>query len=232
MDSTKRGMSRRDAVKWMLAAAATVPWLQPSALAADPSRAGTSPAEPQPAAPPIEPLPARDGYGTDPDLTKTYGPGDFWPLTFTPEQRRTAAALCALIIPADEHSPSAADVGVPDFIDEWISAPYPEHGYNRVTILTGLRWLDAEAQRRFSRPFADLPEAQGRAICDDICWVPKATQQNLEAAGFFAMFRNLTAAGFYTTPEGMKDLGYVGNTPQLSFEGPPEAALRKAGLIA
>lgn len=224
-------ISRREAVKWMLTAAASVTWLHPSLLAADPSRAGESPAEPQPGADPFAPLPPRAGYGRDPDLTKTYQPGEVWPLTFSPEQKRTAAALCALIIPGDEHSPGAADVGVPAFIDEWISAPYPGHGDNRVTILKGFSWLDAEARRRFSRVFADLTEAQAREICDEICYVPKAKAANLEAAGFFSMYRNLTAGGFYTSPEGMKDLGYVGNTPQISFEGPPESALRQVGLI-
>ena len=42
------------------------------------------------------------GYGTDPDLVKSYRAGQLWPLTMNEAQRRTAAALCALIIPADE----------------------------------------------------------------------------------------------------------------------------------
>jgi len=36
--------------------------------------------------------------------------------------------------------------------------------------------------------------------------------------------------GYFTTPVGMEDLGYVGNRPTDSFAGPPEAALRMAGV--
>ena len=41
--------------------------------------------------------------------------------------------------------------------------------------------------------------------------------------------RNLVAAGFFTTPAGMKDLGYVGNVPLARFEGPPPELVRKVG---
>ena len=42
--------------------------------------------------------------------------------------------------------------------------------------------------------------------------------------------RGLVAAGFYTTPIGMKDIGYVGNEPLTAFEGPPPAVLKKLGI--
>ena len=169
-------------------------------------------------------------YGTDPKLLTIYKPGDLWPLTFTHEQRRTASALCDLIIPADAHFPSASAVGVVDFIDEWISAPYELHREDRKTVLQGLEWLDRESLRRFSALFHALDPARQSAICDDICHAPKAKPQFAEAAKFFARYRDLTAGGFYTTPAGRKDLQYVGNTPLPSFEGPPLEVLKQAGL--
>ena len=50
------------------------------------------------------------------------------------------------------------------------------------------------------------------------------------ASQFFKKFRDLTAGGYYTTPEGMKDIGYVGNVPLATFDGPPPEVLRKLGL--
>jgi hypothetical protein len=50
------------------------------------------------------------------------------------------------------------------------------------------------------------------------------------AAVFFARFRDLTAGGFYTTPQGTKDLGFVGNRPSTTFEGPSEAVLGIVGV--
>ena len=109
-------MDRRRTLQWMLAASATMPLLARRALGAAAPAALTGKA-------PVAPM--AQGYGTDPDLTKIYHPGDLWPLTLTPAQRRTAASLCDVIIPADAHSPSASSVGVVDFLDEWVSAPYP-----------------------------------------------------------------------------------------------------------
>lgn len=204
-------MDRREAIKWMFAAAATV---------------AISP----PAAPGAEAAPPAKGYGADPDLLKNYQPGDLWPLTFNESQRRAAAALCAVIIPADQQSPSASDLGVHDFIDEWISAPYPNHRDDRKLIVEGLAWLEAESQRRFDADFASLVSRQRNAICDDICHVPRSKAGFETAALFFKRFRELTAGGFYTTPEGMKDIGYVGNIPLAAYDGPPPEVLAKLGL--
>ena len=204
-------MDRRTLIRWVMAVVASAPaWEQVAWAGATPGAAA--------------------GYGTDPDLTKAYRPGDLWPLTFSPGERTTAAALCALIIPADERSPSAADVGVHLFIDEWVSAPYPRHVQDRELIRTGLAWLDETSERRFGKPFAGAEASQQRAICDDICFEPKAPPEHAAAARFFARFRDLTADGFYSTPAGTKDLGYVGNVPLERFDGPPPEALRKAGL--
>ena len=130
-------MDRRTTIKWVVAAAASWPLAQRRGAWA------ASPAAERTAEPAAEPLRTLKGYGTDPDLLKTYHPGEVWPLTLTAAQRQLAAVLCDLIIPADEHSPSASEVGVVDFIDEWVSAPYPDCQQDRPTVLGGLEWLDA-----------------------------------------------------------------------------------------
>ncbi|MCX6953054.1 MAG: gluconate 2-dehydrogenase subunit 3 family protein [Verrucomicrobia bacterium] len=204
-------MDRRSAIKWMLTAAASVAIIDRAASAAESAT---------PAA----------GYGTDPDLIKTYKPGDVWALSFNDKQRRAATALCDAIIPADDKSPAASKLGVPDFIDEWISAPYPGHSNDKTTVLDGLAWIDAESQKRYGNDFADLVLRQKNAICDDICSFGKAKPEFKKAAQFFRKFRDLTAGGFYSTPEGMKDIGYVGNVATATFEGPTPEALKHLGL--
>ena len=206
-------LDRRTAIKWMLAA---------TAAAAITDR----PAFGQQAA-----APATKGYGTDPLLNQEYAPGAFWPLTMTDHQRQTAAALCGLIIPAEGKVPSAADLKVHDFIDEWISSPYPDQQGDREVVLSGLAWIDTEAGKRFGRDFARLDLAQMCAIADDICHAPDAKPEFAAGAKFFAKFRDLTASGFFTTPEGMKDIGYIGNTPQAEFKDPPREVLAKLGLV-
>ena len=208
-------MDRRVAIKWMLTAAAASTLLDSSALAAG--------------SPPVA---AKNGvgYGTDPAVMKSYKPGDVWPLSFTAEQRIAAAALCDAIIPADAGGPSASSVKVHDFIDEWISAPYPGHDADKRIIVAGLAWMDAEAHKRFGNNFANLVAGQKNAICDDICHAPDARPEHREAAQFLRRFRDLAAGGYYTTPAGMKDIGYVGNVPIATFDGPPPAVLKQLGL--
>jgi hypothetical protein len=209
-------MDRRTTLKWMLAAAATVPALRVYGYAGAPLASDVAANQ--------------AGYGTDPDLIREWKPGGPWPLTLSANARLTTAALCDLIIPADEVSPAASAVGVVEFIDEWISAPYPQQRGDREIVLSGLAWIDAEAQRRFAKGFASLDDGQKNAIADDICAPARAKAEFAQAARFFSKFRDLTAGGFYTTPVGMKDIGYTGNVPLEKFDGPPLEALRKAGL--
>ena len=208
-------MDRRTTIKWMLAATAAMQSLR--------LQAGDAAAR--------EVAPNQAGYGTDPDLTREWKAGGPWPLTLTANARQTTAALCDLIIPADAVSPAASAVGVVDFIDEWISAPYPQQRTDREIVLPGLLWLEAEAMKRHGRNFPALSDAQKSAIADDICLPAKAKPEFAAAAKFFARFRDLTAGGFYTTPVGMKDIGYTGNVSLEKFDGPPPEVLKRAGLV-
>lgn len=204
MDTTDGRMDRREAIKWIAASLATVSLLKAKTFAGAESASR---------------------YGFDPALVN---PTFTWPRTLDQAQLKTVTALCDLIIPEDEISPSASMVRVPDFIDEWISAPYPDQAADKEVILAGLDWLDKQAAGRFSQPFAELDEGQMAEICNEISYLPDAKNQT--AARFFATFRNLTAGGFYTTEAGMKDIGYVGNTPLASFTGPPMEVLKHLGL--
>lgn len=221
---------RRTTIKLILAAAAGVPALRaPQALAytkytkqLEPGASGDETLR--------QYQPTMLGYGPDPDLLKAYHKGEFWPLTMTEDQRRLAAALSDLIIPADERSPAASAVGVVDFIDEWISAPYPQQRADRELVLNGFTWLDGEARRRFGRLFAELVEGERRDICDAICDVSRSPAALREAAVFFARYRDLTAGGFYSSAAGRKDVQYIGNVPLKQFDGPPLELLKKLGL--
>lgn len=216
---------RRTTIKLVLAAAAAMPALRARANYNDALEPGASPPGNL-----RQFEPTMQGYGPDPDLIKAYEKGAFWPLTMTAQQRQLAAALSDLIVPADEHSPSASAVGVVDFLDEWISAPYPQQRDDRDTVLSGFAWLDGEARHRSEQPFAKLHEGEQRAICDRICNASRAPADLQAAAQFFAKYRNLTAAGFYTTLAGRKDLQYIGNVALTHFDGPPVELLKKLGL--
>lgn len=213
-------IDRRQALKWIGVAAASAA-LFPHASAQ--GRLQRQPGAPVPA--------GGNRIGWDPVLNKTYAPGDLWPLTLTAKQRRAAAALTDLILPPDNPGDKLpSQLGVQDFVDEWISSPYDETAKDRPIIVEGLDWLDAEAQRRFHHDFAELSEPQKCAIADDICGKTPVKKEFKSAQAFFGRFRYLAASGYYTTPQGWKDIGYTGNVPMVEFPGPTPEALKHLGL--
>jgi hypothetical protein len=217
MQTPDTRLSRRDVLKFFGAMSATMAAGDLGALA-------------QEAKSPAAAAAAAKGYGPDPDLVKFYKPGDAWPLTFTPAQAKTATALADVMLPADDFGPAASTLRVADYIDEWISAPYPQQQKDRPGIVEGLAWLESESQKRFQKDFAALSADQHRAICDDICWTADAKPEFKKAAEFFLNFRALANAAYYGTPDGWKAVGYVGNIPLPSFDGPPPEVLAKLGL--
>jgi hypothetical protein len=176
-----------------------------------------------------EAAPAK-GYGTDPKIAQIYNPGDFWPLTLSSPQRQAVVALCDLVLPADHLGPAASEVRVPEFIDEWVSAPYADQQKDRDIVLPGLAWLDEESKRRYGKEFSKLSVEQQTAIANDICWAAEAKSDFKKAASFFNRFRALAASAYYGTEAGWKAIGYVGNTPMISFDGPPPEVLARLGV--
>lgn len=179
-------------------------------------------------------LQRRDGKptqsATDPDLHAGIVP---WPRTLSQQALETLATLCDLILPADDRSPSASALGCHDFIDEWVSAPYPDQTADNTLILQGLDWIDAETNRRFNQSrFTKIETAQQHEICDDICGAEAKSTQLQLATNFFTKVRNLTAAAYWTTQPGMDDLGYVGNVPLASWRLPPQEVLDHLKLSA
>lgn len=168
------------------------------------------------------------GYGGDPNLMagKIY-----WDRIMTSHQLRTTAVLTDILLPhVDEKSPSASELKVPDFIDEWISAPYETQRNDRMLIIDGLAWIDRETQLRFGRDFYEATASEQLEICDDICYRNTAKLDFELGSRFFTKFRNLTLGGYYTSEVGMRDVGYVGNVALATFDGPPQEVLEQLGI--
>jgi hypothetical protein len=150
------------------------------------------------------------GYGTDPDLMNPVVP---WSKTMTAAQLETSAALCDFILPADDQSPASSTVGVADFVDEWISAPYAQQQNDREIILAGLEWLEQQSRSRFGKPFASAGNDQAAELLDSIAYPERAAAILPGLVDFLERFRYLVVGAFYTTEAGMSDIGYVGNVP-------------------
>ena len=167
-------------------------------------------------------------YGGDPDRMNPVVP---WAKTMTEGQLKTASTLADLILPEDERSPAASAVGVPDFIDEWVSAPYAQQQEDREIVLAGLEWLELTSRERFGRSFAAAGEKRQLELVDSIA--RQASPELAAQSEFFRRFRWLAVGAFYTTEEGMADVGYIGNTPIAGeYPGPSDEAMAHlAGVL-
>ena len=171
---THTRLDRREAIKWMLAASATVPFLSSK------SKGQGGPAIPTPG-----------GYGHDPNLLGAEIP---WDRTLSEEQLKTVSSVCDAILPRVDDSPSASELNVPDFMDEWVSAPYPDQRADREIVLNGLDWINEESEKRFGKPFHEIgdhaPGIQGHGVTSlralgvdaDMAAVDAALKANFEAA--------------------------------------------------
>ena len=158
------------------------------------------------------------GYGTDPNLVKPAKAP--WPRILSKAELTTAAILADFILPASATAPAATALGIPDFIDEWVSAPYPDQLKDRPIIRDGLKALAPRLKADRAAALAALPGAADEAT-----------------KAFFKRFRALTIGAYYTTEAGFKDIGYIGNVSRASDPGPSaevkaalEARLKALGL--
>ena len=215
MTAQRRGISRRESLRraGLLSLSVGVPFSFVACAEQGPAPWSMSQ---------LDPIDA-PGYGTDPNLIHPE-PAP-WPKTLTGNQLESLAALCDLLIPAQGDLPSATAVGVLEVLDEWVSAPYPDQQAHRLMLLSGLDWCDREAQRRFSAGFARATPEQQSAIFADLA-NPSAGPEYEGPGQFFQGLRILVAGAYYTSPEGVSELGYQGNTPIAGdYPGPSAAAM-------
>jgi hypothetical protein len=150
----------------------------------------------------------------------------FEPRFFTAPEWPTVRLLADLIIPRDEHSGSATDAAVPEFMD-YVMSEWPE---NQTPMRGGLTWLDRECRERYGQPFRECAAAERTALLDEIAWPKKARSEMSQGAAWFTSFRDLVASGFYSSKMGVADIQYLGNTFVPEWKGCPPGVTNKLGV--
>ncbi len=158
------------------------------------------------------------GYGTDPSMMN---PVVTWPLTLAAAQRAALAAVCDLVLPSQGSRPSAGECGIHEFLDEWLSAPYPRMQQDREQVTRALLELDRITMRSHHLPFAQAARPDQAAAF--------AAFAADEGPGRSAAIRivNLICGGYFTTPAGHADMGYVGNQALAEFAPPAPEVVRQ-----
>lgn len=136
------------------------------------------------------------------------GGGPYWRF-FTAAEADTVAAVCARIIPADDF-PSAAEAGVPRFIDRQLTGHYRKH---QTAYRQGLVDLDATCRERFQKRFVQLSEEEQDEILHGL---------EEKRSEFFNLIRVHTMQGYYGDPR------HGGNRDAVSWKmlGLPDPPVR------
>ena len=192
MESYQPRIDRRTTLKWMLAglgsAGLTTACGQPNvpdpgAFSADEASTALRLGLPKAVSGP--------GYGTDPDMNDGLVT---WARTMTQGQRDLVAALGDIVLPATDGLPSASEVGVPDFIDEWVSSPYDRTQGDRESCFALFEWLEGEAVTASAASFAAAAPDIQTALLDRIAFKDRIEPGLEDHAKGFATFRNLAAS--------------------------------------
>ena len=144
---------------------------------------------------------------------------------FTEDELATVAILCDIILPAEADVGSATDAGVPEFI-EFMAKDMPRH---QLPLRGGVMWLNNQTNRRFNKDFSKCSEQEQISIIDEIAYPDQAPESMKQGVAFFSLMRNLTLTGYYTSEMGSKDLGYVGNRPNV-WDGVPQEVLDELNM--
>lgn len=145
---------------------------------------------------------------------------------FNQHEMETITVLCNLILPPDDKG-GIVEAGVPEFI-EFIAKDMPQL---QTTFRGGLMWLDHKSNTEFGTEFKVTPEDKQKQILDTIAFYDPELPMNEQALEiqFFALMRNHTVSGYYTSKIGIENLGYKGNMPNV-WDGVPQDVLDQHGL--
>ena len=168
--------------------------------------------------------------------------GEYEVKYFNDREFRTLERLSELVLPADDGGPSGREGGAPEFID-LLSSQNEE----LADIFSGgMLWLDSASRHHNGMRFAEADEEQQKAILDslvaaereadggDTRWDtrdygrfsvfgvrrPSEMRRGLE---FFGWTRRLIVDAYYTSPAGIKDLGFMGNASHTEYKVPRES---------
>jgi len=132
--------------------------------------------------------------------------------------------LANLILPPNENG-NIEEAKVPEFI-EFMAKDFPSI---QTKMRGGLMWLDTHTNKKFGIDFISCSEDQQHQVLDKIAYPnPNSNEQNQEVQ-FFSLTRNLVMTGYFTSEAGIKELGYMGNQPNV-WDGVPEDVLKDHGM--
>lgn len=141
------------------------------------------------------------------------GGANYVPKKFNAHNFQTLKKLAEMIIPG------ASDAGAAEYID-FLSSRNEElaaifHG--------GFAWLDRYMQKTYDADFLKATAAQQTEALDKLAYAKNVTPETAPGVPFWRWARNMVVDAYYTSPAGVKDIGFMGNGAVSTFSVPKEA---------
>jgi gluconate 2-dehydrogenase gamma chain len=151
-------------------------------------------------------------------------PRTYKPLFFSAQQFQLIERMAEMIIPSDD-TPGAKEAGVAEFIDFMVANRVPvtmgdpartvQDGLNfgsqmQARFLTGIGWVNAHAKATLGHEFLECNPQEQNAILEELAYKAKFKPGTELGRDFFALMKDYTAVGYYTTKIGLESLGYPG----------------------
>ena len=153
--------------------------------------------------------------GHTPGAAQQIKPALYQPEFFSGAEYPMVERLTEIIIPTDE-TPGAKEAGVAEFIDFMVANDFPDVQYR---FRLGLAWLNAHSEQAGGKKFMELTLEGQNSLLVPLGCKDKARRGEEDGQAFFALIREYTVQGFYTSQIGYKEL----DNPSLTFySGSPE----------
>src|SRR5215469_1487074 len=152
------------------------------------------------------------------DEAEQLGAANWKPIFLSSQQNGALTAFAESIVPG------STQARVSRFIDLLLSVYKPE---NQHKFVESLKTLNAEAQKRFSKPFAALDEEQKNAFLTNVSAKPgkledlgtgEARKQST-LYGHFEYLKGWISGAYYSSEMGMRELGWTGDYAFAAFPG-------------
>jgi hypothetical protein len=163
------------------------------------------------------------------------------------QQTATAAAAAGHAVAYAPKALTAHEYATLDNLAEWIipgahangSAQFIDflcHATDdmKVIFTGGLAWLDEAMRKRADgQDFLHASDGQKKALLDLIAFRENNSPELGPGIRFFDWARRLVVDAYYTSAQGIKEVGYIGNTGMAQFGVPQEAVdyvMKRSGL--
>lgn len=159
-------------------------------------------------------------FASGDDASRELARPDWKPVFLNAQQDKTLIALSEAIIPATD-TPGAKAALVNRFLDLLLSVLPPE---TQREFLDSLTWFDTGATARYQVTFVNLSDDEKQDFLNLVAWPhghvrQRGTDASADGREHFERMKRWIAGAYYSSPVGLKELGWDGWPARGIFQG-------------